>query len=525
MRKVLLASAAMLGAASSLGAPAFAQSSSTQQPAVSGPQAFEGAVAAPWFAGPSYNNQNNSIAQISTYRGNVVGLGNDSAPLPGTVQIHLHGRVEFDAFAEYSTGNNLPPGTKSSGSSVAGGTTVLPGAKLNPVNMGSYMRLYPGVDGMATNGLRYGAQIELRENFSSTGADPYPSAGGAASPGTSKSGQTVFVNRSYIYVSADNIGMIRFGQADGVIGLFDPCIFSGACWDAGVGNFQAITGGLGPATNVGLAGSYFVLAQNSADYGNVKMTYVSPQIAGFDLGLQYAPNQGNGFGTCASTQAVLTATTAAVGTASGCVDTTTGNEPTRWYNQVGVGVRWQGIFGPVSVGAMGFYEHAAIEKVPTQAPLNGTATAKAGAGLYDPLNWYEVAAYGRLATGMGTFTASADYVGGALSSGTLLPRPTGGVTESGFQPGVMYNNGPITLGAMGFFLTSQGAAALVGISQRQEDGLAIGGNYNIAPGLFVVAEYQHEVRHQGGYNFTLNAVGSTVNANTNTYFFGMAMNW
>ena len=525
MRKVLLASAAMLGAASSLGAPAFAQSSSTQPPGVAGPQTTEGQVVAPWFAGASYNNQNNAIAQIKNYQGNVVGLGNYPAPLPGTVMIHLNGRVEFDAQAEYSTGNHLSAGTKSSGTSVTGGATVLPGAKLNPVSFGSYMRLYPGVDGMATNGLRYGATIELRENFASTGSDPYPSQNAALSPGGSKSAQTVFVNRSYVYIAADNIGLVRFGQADGVIGLFDPCIFSGACWDAGVGVFQAISGGLGPATNVGLAGSYFTLSQNSADYGNVKVTYMSPQIAGFELGFQYAPNQGNGFSTCATNQAVLTAATASVGAASGCVDATSGNEPTRWYNQAGVGVRYQGIFGPVSVGAYGFYEHAAIEKVGPQAALNGTATAAAGHGLYDPLNWYQAAVYGRLATGVGTFTGSLDYVGGAISSGTLLPRPVGGATESGFQPGVMYNNGPITLGASAMLLTSQGSAALVGISQRNEEGLAIGGNYNVAPGLFLVGEFQHETRHQGGYNFTTNAVGATVDANTNTYFFGVVMNW
>ena len=359
MRKVLLASAAMLGAAAGVGAPAFAQSSSTMQPAVAGPQALQGQVAAPWFAGASYNNQSNSLAQIKTYQGNVIGLGFNSAPLPGTVVIHLHGRVEFDASAEYSTGNNLPAGTKSSGSSVSPGVT-LPGAKLNPVSMGSYMRLYPGVDGMATNGLRYGAQMELRENFVSGGSEPYPSQNAALSPGGAKSAQTVFVNRSYIYIAADNIGLLRLGQADGVIGLFDPCIFSGACWDAGIGNFQAITGGLGPSGNVAVSGSYFVLAQNSADYGNVKLTYLSPQIFGLELGLQYAPNQGNGFSSCSSNQAVLSATTAAVGTASGCVDTIAGNEPTRWYNQVGVGVRYQGIFGPVSVGAYGFYEHAAV---------------------------------------------------------------------------------------------------------------------------------------------------------------------
>ena len=175
MRKLLLACSAMSGAMSVVCAPASAQSSSTMAPAVSGPQALQGQVASKWFAGGSYNNQNNSLAQVSTYQGNVIGLGFDSAPQPGTVVIHLHGRVEFLASDSYSTGNNLPAGTKSSGSSVAGGATVLPGAKINPVAIGSYMRLYPGVDGMATNGLRYGAQIELRENFSSDAAEPYPS--------------------------------------------------------------------------------------------------------------------------------------------------------------------------------------------------------------------------------------------------------------------------------------------------------------------------------------------------------------
>src|SRR5580698_5310215 len=129
MRKLLLACTAMTGAMSAVCAPTLAQSSSTMQPAVSGPQAMQGQVASRWFAGPSANNQSNAVAQITTYQGSVVGLGADAAPLPGTVEIHLHGRVEFLASASFSTSNVLPPGTKSSASSVAGGTTVLPGAK------------------------------------------------------------------------------------------------------------------------------------------------------------------------------------------------------------------------------------------------------------------------------------------------------------------------------------------------------------------------------------------------------------
>ena len=503
------------------------------QPAVAGPQPLQGQVAAPYWAGASYNNQNNSLAQISTYHGNVTGLGFDSAPLPGTVVIHLHGRVEFDGVADYSSANKLPPGTTVSSSSVVGASAAaagkavaaLPGAKLNPVGFGTYMRLYPGVDGMASNGLRYGAQIEIRENFASSAADPYPSQNPALSPAGYRSAETLYVNRAYAYMSADNIGLLRVGQADGVIGLFDPCIFSAQCWDAGQGTFNGDIQAIGPSSNAGLGGSYFPLAQNGNDYGNTKVVYLSPQIAGFELGLQYAPSETQGLAACSTNQAVLTASTAAVGTPSGCADTTSGNEPARWYNQAGIGVRYQGIYGPVAVGAYGFYEYAAIEKTGPQAALNATATAKAGAGLYDPLSWYEFAVYSKLATGVGTFTASADYVGGAISSGSLTPRPVGGVAESGFLPGLMYQNGPLTLGLDGFFLTSQGSASLVGISQRQEDGLAVGGNFNLAPGLYLVAEYEYANRHQGNYDFTTNAVGTTVDARSNIYYLGMVMTW
>ena len=87
-------------------------------------------------------------------------------------------------------------------------------------------------------------------------------------------------------------------------------------------------------------------------------------------------------------------------------------------------MRYQGIFGPVSVGAYGFYEHAAVEHVAAAfRPVVSAAGAAPGrdpANTYDPLSWYEFAVYGRLATGVGTFTGSMAYVGGAISSGTLL---------------------------------------------------------------------------------------------------------
>jgi hypothetical protein len=54
--------------------------------------------------------------------------------------IHLYGRVWSEATLEGLTGDVVP---------LAGGNAD----KVNPYNFGTYFRLYPGVDAIATNGL------------------------------------------------------------------------------------------------------------------------------------------------------------------------------------------------------------------------------------------------------------------------------------------------------------------------------------------------------------------------------------
>ena len=65
-------------------------------------------------------------------------------------------------------------------------------------------------------------------------------------------------------------------------------------------------------------------------------------------------------------------------------------------------------------------------------------------------------------------------------------------------------------------VNSQGAAQLTDISQRHEWEFAFGGNYNIAPGLYLVGEYQYEQRHQGGFDFTGNCISSAANCLSTT---------
>ena len=149
--------------------------------------------------------------------------------------------------------------------------------------MSSFARLYTGADGMATNGLRYGAAIELRQNFRGEL--------GNSSASAYLSGQTMFVRRAFTYVASDNVGIVRAGQADGLIGIFDNGVTTMQFLPTGNlngGDSQSIMPASVPPT-------YIFMSQAGGEYGNDKLVYMSPQFAGFDFGAQYAPNMSNSF--------------------------------------------------------------------------------------------------------------------------------------------------------------------------------------------------------------------------------------
>src|ERR1700748_2747803 len=154
MRKLLMASAAILGATSTL---ALAQAPSAPAGAT------QGQYAGPYGAGPAANNNNNAWGIANTPTGSAAagGLSGsiyspnvNAVPAPGTGVIRINGRVEVDVTANYTSVDKSVSAT--------GAPT---GYKLNPLGVSSYFRLYPAFDGLAANGLRYGASVELRENF------------------------------------------------------------------------------------------------------------------------------------------------------------------------------------------------------------------------------------------------------------------------------------------------------------------------------------------------------------------------
>src|ERR1700760_869550 len=69
---------------------------------------------------------------------------------PGSVTVRLNGRVNWYAAVEGSTLDNIGS-TKTSTAAFLG-----------------YMRVYPGSDGVAANGLHYGPAAEIRENGGTT---------------------------------------------------------------------------------------------------------------------------------------------------------------------------------------------------------------------------------------------------------------------------------------------------------------------------------------------------------------------
>lgn len=494
MRKVLLASVAILGATGGLAKAQTLPANPSQ-----------GQLAAPYGAGPAANNNNNSWGIANTPTGSaaagplstIYAPNVNAVPAPGTIVIRLNGRAQVELSADFSSANT--------GRTATGAPN---GYKLNPVGISTYMRLYPAFDGVAANGLRYGASVELRENFG-------PGAVPALNPGSNTNAETVFVRRAFTYLASDNAGILRLGQTDGVIGLFDNCVFTSACWDAGVGSFNG--GGMQAHSAGGATGIPFVwLAQAGAEYGNSKIVYLTPQFYGFDLGVQYAPNMGNSYqlpGNC--NQAGPT-----------CINVSSGNDATRWLNQVGVGVRYQHAFGPVDFKAYGFYETAGRENL-TTTPYITPAAARAGGAAtslrYDDLNFYKAG----VAFTAANITVAADYIGGSVN-GQLAMRPAGGAPTNAVLTGVTYANGPITLGAEVGLVDTQGDARLAGVSQRREYEVSFGGSYKLAPGAQLVGEYMYTHRHQGGFDFnqgTLGAGGATRDSQGQGFLLATVLTW
>ena len=375
---------------------------------------------------------------------------------------------------------------------------------------------------MATNGLRYGAGIELRNNATGQQASSSSDNSSAYS-----SLQTVFVRRMFVYAAGENWGIVRAGSDDGLIGTFDNGVTTTSfspSGNLGGGDLLGIQPGNTPL--------FVALSTQGAEYYNTKLVYLSPQIAGFDFGLQYAPTTSNGLGNANNAGGLGGALTGAgngtgivCGAAtSGCPTLSSGPgsiDGAKFINQYAVGVRYQGSFSGLGVLAYGVYMGSG--HVNYTGPDATTAVGAAHLGVTPALSALGSTYngnYNGLSLGSGglalTFagvTVAANVIGGK-ENGQLSLQPKGGAPLLGLVVGAKYVNGPFTFGVQAEEYWEQGTVLLTGVSQRRARGISVGPVYSVAPGFQVFAEYLWNDQQQTFNNFVTGALGSLANNNT-----------
>jgi predicted porin len=473
MRKYLLAGAAMIGSIGVASAQTTALPPAYVSPGTpSQPSAYLGG-----------NNVLNSD-------GGAGFLGSKSAPTPGSMTIHLNFRIW--GYMGFGGGSGYVSSVPETGDVY----------KLAPEQFIGYFRMYPGVDAMATNGLRYGAIAEIRQNFvgqtyGATSGLPGAGAAYGPSPSASSCGSTLYVRREAVYIGSNQIGIFRLGQDDGPFSQFDN----------GVTTFQFGTAAWNGDAPDNLPSGGMVTFPFWSGVGNEytpsKIAYFSPQFYGFDFGASFAPN--NAPNTAASCGIAGPGCAALSSTTSGLYGG--GNRATNWYELM---ARYQGNFNGLGVyGIFGYSGSGAVNQ-------NG-----AGLVRYNGFNTWD----GGLALSYAGFSVGGNVLWGAYN-GQVGLKPEGGVNAVAWVVGAQYAWGPMTFAASYLNYQYQGSAAAVDISQRYDDGFAAGFNYAVAPGLTAYIEYLYGQSHQGGVNLYTGGL-STAHNNTHnqSLIIGTRVQW
>ncbi len=444
MRGFLLTTAGTLAIGIGLIGPAFAQAPPTTMtaPAPAAPPP----AAAPAALPPNATYGTGGLGQppnAALYSGSMT---------PGSFAVHLNGRVNWYAGVAGSSVDNV---------TLPGETT---GNKLDNAEFQGYIRLYPGFDAVAANGLQYGVVGEIRNpgsNFTGVGTN----ASGNASA------NTLYWNRAYGYVGTANLGTVNFGETDAAFDLFQQGTFEGfndGAWNGDVPGF--------------IPGNAFAVYP-FADVGNIqsadRITYLSPTWDGFQFGGGFSPTSN----TLINSEGCSVA-------GPGCNRLASTNSPDvvgRYRNMVDVAAQYNNTFGAIGISAYagGLWSG----QVNNTSGDPGTQTVP-----------FAVGAFG-LTLSYGGFTVGGHFNFGQ-ENGDFNLKPQGGVPGLAFLVGAQYATGPIIVGASYFKYKFQGdftSPTTEGVETDQ--GIAAGATYSVAPGLALYLSYLYGQRHQLGFNF------------------------
>jgi predicted porin len=306
------------------------------------------------------------------------------------------------------------------------------------------LELHVFIDGRAANGMTYGAVFEFQMDNAVTGA---------------ADGSTVSMDEAYGFIAFPNLGRIYFGAEDSAASLLQVrhpaagVLTADGVWDEFI-------------VQQGLYGSSPYLTSGIND-GNdaTKIGYLSPQFFGFDFGISYAPNSFEGERT-------------EVPGGGNSQRDRTGLE-----NELSVGLRYRGTFGPVGVQA-GF---GAMRADAARQNANGTPIANRQQTVTAYTVGARVDAYGFAFGGEYTW---GQYNGPSVGR-TALNR---GLDDSWhYVLGATYTLGPVVFGALfGQAQQDNGTnAGGVPLPDRKHTIWGLGVVYTMAPGLQLFAGYNH----------------------------------
>lgn len=290
------------------------------------------------------------------------------------------------------------------------------------------------VDGKAANGMAYGAVFEFQID------------GIAAATGNTTAGGTgVNMDEAYVFVAHPLLGTLRFGAEDSAASLLQV-------------RPPRIKGGDDEFDDTFFTSGNRVVGVNDGNDAT-KIIYLSPQYFGFDFGLSFAANGGEGT------------------TVSTSVSTSSERDRLSIRNEISAGLRYRGTFGPVgvSLSLVGMQADSQARYV-GPSTLRSRSTAYSGGAQLTAFGFtvggeytwgdYRVGAPGRVAQNRGEDATKQFSVGATYT-----------VPGVGLQLGAFY-------GQVDFDINGSAAA------YRQEI-YGFGVAYPLAPGLVTFAGYGH----------------------------------
>jgi predicted porin len=366
--------------------------------------------------------------------------------------------------------------------------------KLGSFDFFDYGRIWVGADGVAANGLRYGARLEIRMPGSGARGDGRGS---------------LFFRRIVGYVGTPTLGQLRFGSGTVTaveqmhVGHIMGSIGTGLLDGDGVGN--SVVG-----TDI-TATSFFY--SNSLVNNRTAIGYFSPQFFGFDLGLSYSPNDGNFLGSCSpGATAASFSDCDRLSSTSVPATATTAGPAARLRNQFDAMLRYRGTFGPVGLAASGGVRTAeTVDFTGAPAP-NGAPFKRATAYLG-----------GAQVTWAG-LTVGGIMTGGPYNRGfTALPKNGNNSDAFSWQLGASYRFGAFTVGAAYHQLKTEGSRT--NPADQKDQGFGVGGSWAVAPGMALFAEYNWSKVRESGRDLNPVEVGTQDTVKAQVFLLGIGFQW